>query len=208
MKAVRDLGGGRGPVACALGIGARPIPRDDLHPGVLPEPLRHGARRCDPGAGPRAGGAPGPPGSCHRCAVSAGRNRPPRARVGVGNDGAGCRRSRRSRVFRLTARPQRWLRRTPALPPKATPRATRRWASRSVRRAQGAATVGSRSVKMRRAAGAIAAEPLADAQLEAHAIVRPRQIGQGACVAAVDTPRWEWRTADRARWSASSAPRG
>ena len=42
MKAVRDLGGRGCPLARALGIGARPIPRDHLHPWVLPEPLRHG----------------------------------------------------------------------------------------------------------------------------------------------------------------------
>ena len=47
----------------------------------------------------------------------------------------------------------------------------------------------------------IAAEPLADAQLEAHAVLCPRQIGQGPCVTTVDTPRRAWRTADRARWA-------
>ena len=31
------------PRACAVAIGARPIPRDDLHPGVLPEPLATGS---------------------------------------------------------------------------------------------------------------------------------------------------------------------
>ncbi len=40
------------------------------------------------------------------------------------------------------------------------------------------------------ATGAIAAKPLADAQLETHAIVGPRQIGQGPGVLAVDTPCW------------------
>jgi hypothetical protein len=38
---------------------------------------------------------------------------------------------------------------------------------------------------------AIAAEPLADTQLEAYAILRPGQISQGAFVVAVDTPRRE-----------------
>ena len=36
-----------------------------------------------------------------------------------------------------------------------------------------------------------AAKPLADAALEAHVVLRPRQIGQGPCVTAVDTPRRE-----------------
>jgi hypothetical protein len=38
------------------------------------------------------------------------------------------------------------------------------------------------------AAVAIAAEPLAHAELEAHTIVRPGQVGEGALVVAVDTP--------------------
>jgi hypothetical protein len=35
----------------------------------------------------------------------------------------------------------------------------------------------------------IAAKPLADAHMEAHAILRPGKIGQGALVVAVNTPR-------------------
>ncbi len=35
----------------------------------------------------------------------------------------------------------------------------------------------------------IATEPLTDAQLYAHAVLCPRQIGQGPCVTTVDTPR-------------------
>src|SRR6266540_1288238 len=46
--------------------------------------------------------------------------------------GRGRRRRRRKRVLRLTARSHAWLRRTPALPPRAIPRATRRWAKGSV----------------------------------------------------------------------------
>ena len=42
MKPVGHLGGGRRPVAGALGIGTGPIPRDDLDPGVFPQPLRDG----------------------------------------------------------------------------------------------------------------------------------------------------------------------
>jgi len=41
MEAVRDLGGRRGPLC----IGARPIPGDHLHPGMLPQPLGHGVGR-------------------------------------------------------------------------------------------------------------------------------------------------------------------
>ena len=42
---------------------------------------------------------------------------------------------------------------------------------------------------------AIAAKPLAHAELEAHAILRPGQVGEGALIMTVDTPRWcgaEW----------------
>ena len=45
MKAVCDLDGRGRALACALRIGARPIPGDDLHPGMLPEPLGHGLGR-------------------------------------------------------------------------------------------------------------------------------------------------------------------
>ncbi len=149
MKAVRNLGGAGRALTGALGIRTRPIPRDHLHPGVLPEPLRHGLGGAlrEQGHGlaalqvhqDRAIGVPFPQGEIVHP-----------QHPGRGERRGGCRRSRRSRVFRLTARSHAWPRRTPALPPRAMPRATRRWASRSVRRAQGAATVGSRSVKMRR----------------------------------------------------------
>ena len=42
MKAVGDLGGRGSPVACALGLGARPIPRDHLNSRMLSEPLGEG----------------------------------------------------------------------------------------------------------------------------------------------------------------------
>src|SRR5712691_2220067 len=44
MKTVRDLGGGGGPLARTLSIRLRAVTRDDLHPWMLPEPLRHGVR--------------------------------------------------------------------------------------------------------------------------------------------------------------------
>ena len=189
MKAVCNLRGTRGSLTCALGIRTGPIPSVRLAPGCAwaTAPL---FRPCDPAEALPAGGAPDRRGSCHRCAASAGQNHPPRARWAWGTRGQAARRSRRSRVFRLTARPQRWLRLRPALPPKARPTATRRWASRRVRRAQGCdrrQPFGEDAT----AAGTIAAEPLADAELEAHAVRCPRQIGQGPCVTTVDTPRGE-----------------
>ena len=41
LKAVRDLGGLRGPLPGALGVRTCPIPRDHLHAGMRPEPLGH-----------------------------------------------------------------------------------------------------------------------------------------------------------------------
>jgi len=54
------------------------------------------------------------------------------------------------------------------------PRATKRWASRSVRRAQGAATVGKRSVKMRRGQAR-----LRQNHLRTHSWRRTRYVAQG-----------------------------
>jgi len=39
-------------------------------------------------------------------------------------------------------------------------------------------------------AAAIAAKPLADAELKAHAVMRPREVGQGAPIVTMDAPRW------------------
>ena len=150
MKTVRDLGGRRRPVPCAVGIGGRPIPRDDLHPGVLPEPLGYGLGGAlrEQGHGlaaleidqDRAVGVPFAQGEIvdaqHPWAWETTGQAAGAARA------AGCSGSRPG--------PTAWPRRIPAFPPSAMPRATRRWASRRVRRAQGAATVGSRSVKIRR----------------------------------------------------------
>src|SRR5205807_7726459 len=40
------------------------------------------------------------------------------------------------------------------------------------------------------AAAAIGAKPLADAQLQPHTVLRPGQVGEGACVVTMDAPRW------------------
>ena len=122
MKAVRDLDGCGCALACTLRIRTRPIPGDDLHPRDVPGATGRQSQRYDPAGVPRASGAPGPPGSCHRCAVSAGRNRLPRA-PGVWAAGSGSFRSRRRRVFRLTTRSHWWPSCTPGCPPVATPRA-------------------------------------------------------------------------------------
>jgi len=149
MKAVRDLRGCRGPLPRALGLGSRAIPCDHLAPWRLLEPLRDGVggtirEERDRGAAlqidqPRA----------IRLAFAQGDI------IHAEDGGRGKRRGRlpaEQAQQRVPAPPwsHGWPRRTPAVPPSATPRATRRWASRRVHLAHGAATVGSRSVKMRR----------------------------------------------------------
>ena len=64
--------------------------------------------------------------------------------------GIGARRTKRSKVFRLVASPMLRPRRAPAVPPSAMPTAVSRSDNRAVLRAQGAARLGRRSVKMRR----------------------------------------------------------
>jgi len=59
------------------------------------------------------------------------------------------------------------------------PRAIRRCASRHGRQAFGAD-----------AAAAIAAKPFAHVELEAHPILGPGQIGEGALIVTMDAPRW------------------
>ena len=101
-----------------------------------------------PGAAPRAGGAPGPPGSCHRCAVCAGRSHPPQ------HPGRGERRGRllaehAGRVARLITTSHAWPSCTPAFPKR--PAEGEQALSEPQRAARpGATTVGKRSVKMRR----------------------------------------------------------
>ena len=133
----------------ALGIRARPISGDHLHPGCS---RSHCATVSAVRSGSSATGwrrsrstriVP------YVCRFRRAKSSTP-STVGVGHAGMSCLRSRRRSVFRLTARPQRWLRRIPALPPKARPTSPKCWASRKVRRAQGAVRAGSRSVKMRR----------------------------------------------------------
>ena len=48
--------------------------------------------------------------------------------------------------------------------------------------------VGSRSVKIRRRQAAITAKPLADPQVQAHTILCPGQIGEGALIVTMDAP--------------------
>ena len=133
------------------------------------------SRPSDPGAGRPAGGAPDPRGWCHRCAVSAGRNRSPE-HPGRGS-GSDSFRSRRRRVFRLTTRSHWWPSCT-RLYPRATPRAF-----------SGGPAAGCAGPRERppwqafgedtATAGTIGGKPLADAELKADAVMRPREVWPG-----------------------------
>ena len=149
VEAVRHLHRPGSAAAGALGIGAGAVTGDDLHTGVGAQP-----------GGERAGLAVGQ--QRHRAAalevhqhgavgvpLRRAQSSTPRA-DGVAQSGRGARRTRRSSVLRLAPSPSRAPSRAPPAPPRVRPRAVRRWASRAVRRAQGAATPGRRSAKMRR----------------------------------------------------------
>ena len=83
------------------------------------------------------------------------------------------RRITRTRVFRRTMRPRDCRSRTPAAPPRARPMARRCAVSRQVRRAQGFAMPGSRSVKRRR--GPMALRQHSVRTRRRHVIRSPRQ---------------------------------
>jgi hypothetical protein len=188
MKAVRDLRGCRGPLPRALGLGSRAIPCDHLAPWRLLEPLRDGVggtirEERDRGAAlqidqPRA----------IRLAFAQG------AIIHAEDGGRGKRRGR------LPA--EQAQQRVPA--PPLVPWVAEAHPSRPAERhAEGhealgepPGTPGPRGGdrgepfgKDAAVTAAIAAKPLADAQLEAHAILCPRQISQGALRVTVDTLR-------------------
>ena len=187
MKAVRDLGRLGRALPSAFSIGTRAIARDDLHAGMLPEPLRQGFGRAlwQQGHGlaalqvhqDRAIGVPFPQGEV----------------IHPQHPGRG---ERRGRLLAEHAQQgvaahhhvPRVAELHPSLPPKRPaegdealrePLGTPRPGGRHGGQAFGEDTTRT---------GAIAAKPLADAQLEAHPILGPGQIGEGALVVTMDTP--------------------
>jgi hypothetical protein len=189
MKAVRHLDGCGCALACPLRIRTRPIPGDDLHPGVCLEPLGDrlsGTIRQECHGLPalqvhqdRAIGVPFPQGkivpSQHPgCGHSGQRQLPEQAQEGV------------------PAHPQ-----VPLVAQPHTGLASQSHAEgdEALGQPQGTARPGGRhrgQALGEDAArpGTIAAKPFADAYLEAHAILCPGQVGQGAPVVTMDAPRW------------------
>jgi hypothetical protein len=109
--------------------------------------------------------------------------------VGRGRDGAGCLRSRRSSVFRLTSRAHWWPSCSPAVPPQGHTQG-----DQALGQPQRAPGPGSRHGRQpfgedAATAAGIAAKPFADPQLEVHTVLRPGQISQSAFIVTVDMMR-------------------
>ena len=174
MKAVRDLDGCGCALACTLRIRTRPIPGDDLHPGMCLEPLGDslsGTIRQECHGLPalqvhqdRAIGVPFPQGEIVYPEHPGCGQRQRQLRAGAG----GCSGSLPGPTGGQAA---------PRLSPPG-PRRGRPSGGRRVRRPGG----GHRRQPFGEdaaVAAAIAAKPLADAELKAHAVMRPR--GRPGC---------------------------
>jgi len=188
VKAICHLGGRGCTLASALGIRARPIPRNDLHPWVLPQPL------CDRLGGPlreqghglpalqvhqdRAIGVPFAQGEIVHpqhpgCGQSRKRQLPEQAQQGVPAHRQG----------KLLAEVH------PRLATQGEPHSNQTLGQPQRAPRPGGGDRGQPFSEDATAAVTIAAKPLAHAQLEAHAIRRPGQIRQGAFVVTVDMLR-------------------
>jgi hypothetical protein len=117
MEAVCNLGRRRRAVPRAFRIGTRPSARNDPPPRDAPGAPVPGAPPCALAGAPRAGGAPGPPGSCQRCAVAAGRSHPLRAPGAWGTMGPAAGGACAAGCCGSSPRPTRG-RAHPSLPPK------------------------------------------------------------------------------------------
>ena len=108
----------------------------------------------------------------------------------MGNDGAGCLRSTRSRVLPAHRQVPRVAEAHPGRAPQRHAEGDQALGEPQRAPGPGGGHGGQPFGEDAASAVAIAAKPLADAQLEAHAIRRPGQVGQGALVVTVDAPRW------------------
>ena len=188
MKTVRDLGRLGRALPSAFRIGARPIPGDHLHSGVRPEPLGH-----------RLGG-PIREELHGLAAFEIHQDRairmpfPQRKIVHTQHPGGGQRRGW------LAAEPTQQGVTADAHVPLMTeahpslPAQREAQGDQALGEPQRAPCPGGRDGRQpfgedAAVTGAIAAKPLADAQLEAHAILRPGQVRQGAPIVTMDAPR-------------------
>ena len=189
MEAVGNLGGRRGALACALGIGTRAIPRDDLYPGMLPEPLGHGVRGAirQQGHGLAAlqineHGARGlafPQGKIIHTEHSGG---------GAGRDGLPAKQAQQGVAAQHHV--PRVAELHPSLPPKRPAEGDEALHEPQRAPRPGGSHRGQPFGEDTTLTGAIAAQPLADAPLQGHPILGPGQVRQGAPIVTMDASGW------------------
>ncbi len=189
MEAVRDLGCLGGAFASAFRVGAGAIPRDDLYPRMLPQPLRHGRRGAVRQQGDRL------------AAFQVHEDRP--VDVAFAQRPIIHTQYARGRGLRLRLAAQQPQERiaahgeVPRLAEAHTGFAAQRDAQRdqALGQPEGPACPGGHDSRQALSedltwAVTIAAKPLTHPQLQLHAILRPRQVGQGPCVGTMDAPGW------------------
>ena len=189
MKTVRDLRGCRSPLPRALAIGGRAIARDDRDPWMLPEPLGQGigrALREERHGLPalqvhqdRAIGLPFAQGEIVH---------PQHPRRGQD----GLRQPAEQAQQRVPAHHQspRVAEMHPRLAPQGDAEGDQALSEPQRAPSPGSRHGGEAFGEDTTRTGAIAAKPLADAQLEAYPILRPGQVGQGAPIVTMDASRW------------------
>ena len=188
VKPVRDLNRRGRALACAICIGFGAVSRDDLHARVAAEPLCEGVGVAITEERDRPASLQVHQDRAIRVTFPEAQSSTPRT-VGVATPWQRQTAHHAQKgVPAHRSGPSVWLKRTPALPPRATPSATRRWTRRGVRRAQGAATGQAFGEDAARAAP-VGAEELPDPELSHDAEVCPREIREGALIVTVDASR-------------------
>ena len=189
MKAVRDLYGCWSPVPCALGIGGRAIARDHLHPRMRLEPLGHGLgrplreqRHGLPALQVHQDRAIGLPFAQRKIV------HPQHPRRGQN----GLRQPAEQAQQRVPAHHQRprVAEMHPCLAPQGDAEGDQALGEPQRAPSPGSRHGGEAFSEDTTRTGAIAAKPLADAQLEAYPILGPGQVRQGAPIVTMDASRW------------------
>ena len=93
-------------------------------------------------------------------------------------------------MLRLTTRSHAWPRLHPSCPPERHAEGDQALGQPQGAPGPGSGDGGQAFGEDTAMAGAIAAKPLADTQLEAHPILRPGQVRQGAPIVTMDASRW------------------
>ena len=186
MEAIDHLHGLGRPPANAIGVEVAPIATDHADRRMLGQPGRDARGRAVRQQVHDAMSPRDRPGWCHTDGPAARPTHRRRRPAGLEWAGIGAARTRRSRVAGLVGSRRRAASRAPAFPPRATPIARRAVTSRWVLRRIGATRSGRRSVKIRRAQVAIAADEFPDRELEADGARPPGEVRQVALIATMD----------------------